>query len=69
MKVKTSNAESVNLSYCYGITDVSVLVNVKNVNLSFCWKVTDISALSKYGAYAGGCNLKNKKNMLDSHLF
>ena len=62
-------AESVNLSYCYAVTDVSVLANVKNVNLSFCWKVTDISALSKYGAYAGGCNLKNKENMLDSHLF
>jgi len=64
-----TDAESVNLSYCYAITDVSVLANVKNVNLSFCWKVTDISALKKYGAYAGGCNLKNKENMLDSHLF
>ena len=64
-----ANAESVNLRYCYAITDVSVLANVKNVNVSFCWKINDISALSKYGAYAGGCNLKNRNNMLDKDSY
>ena len=64
-----AGAESVNLSYCYAVTDITVLANVKNVNLSFCWNVRDISPLKKYGAYAGGCSLKNRDNMLDSHLF
>ena len=39
------NVHTLNLSGCYGLTDVSALGNVHTLNLSYCTGITDVSAL------------------------